>query len=72
MPLRAPEPSVEDILRQGQRDGEFREFDVGVVGGVVRSAITHAMVLRLREDPGADLGAYAEELVRLFDLGVRR
>ena len=72
MPLRAPEPSVEEILRQGQRDGEFREFDVGVVGGVVRSAITHAMVLRLRDDPSADLGAYAEELVRLFDLGVRR
>src|ERR1700722_14514298 len=28
MPLRAPEPSVEDILRQGQRDGEFRDFNV--------------------------------------------
>ena len=72
MPLQAPEPSVEDILRQGQRDGELRDFDVGVVGGVMRSAITHAMVMRQREDPGADLGAYAEELVRLFDLGIRR
>ena len=72
MPLRAPEPSVEDILRQGQRDGELREFDVRVVAGVVRSAITHAMVMRQRDDPGADLGAYAEELVRLFDLGIRR
>jgi hypothetical protein len=72
MPLHAPEPSVEDILRQGQRDREFREFDVGVVGGVVRSAITHAMVIRLRDDPSADLAAYAEELVRLFDLGIRR
>jgi hypothetical protein len=64
--------SVEDILRQGQRDGELRDFDVSVVGGVMRSAITHAMVMRQREDPGADLGAYAEELVRLFDLGIRR
>jgi hypothetical protein len=45
---------------------------VGVVAGVMRSAITHAMALRQREDPGADLGAYAEELVRLFDLGIRR
>ncbi len=72
MPLQAPEPSVEDILRQGQRDGELRDFDVGVVAGVMRSAITHAMALRQREDPGADLGAYAEELVRLFDLGIRR
>ncbi len=72
MPLQAPEPSVEDILRQGQRDGELRDFDVEVVGGVVRSAITHDMVMRQRKDPATDLGAYAEELVRLFDLGVRR
>jgi TetR/AcrR family transcriptional regulator, fatty acid metabolism regulator protein len=72
MPLRAPEPSVEDILRQGQRDGELRDFDVGVVGGVIRSAVTHAMVMQQRADPGTDLGAYAEELIRLFDLGIRR
>lgn len=72
MPLQAPEPSVEDILRQGQRDGEFRDFDVAVVGGVVRSAVTHAMVMRHRDDPAADLRAYAEELIRLFDLGIRR
>jgi hypothetical protein len=26
----------------------------------------------LRGDPGTDIGAFAEELVRLFDLGVRR
>ena len=72
MPLRAPEPSVEDILRQGQRDGEFRDFDVQVVGGVVRSALTRDMVVRQRNDPRIDLQAYAEELVRLFDLGIRR
>ena len=72
MPLQAPEPSVEDILRQGQRHGEFRDFDVAVVAGVVRSAVTHDMVMRQRDDPGTDLGAYAEELVHLFDLGIRR
>ena len=72
MPLQAPDPSVEDILRQGQRDGEFRDFDVGVVAGVVRSAVTHAMVMAQRAHPGADLDAYAGELVRLFDLGIRR
>ena len=59
-------------MRQGQRDREFRDFDVEVVGGVVRAAITHDMVMRQRKDPATDLGAYAEELVRLFDLGVRR
>ena len=58
--------------RQGQRDREFRDFDVEAVGGVVRSAVTHDMVMRQRDDPGADLGAYAQELVRLFDLGIRR
>jgi hypothetical protein len=72
MPLQAPEPSVEDILRQGQRDREFRDFDVEVVAGVVRSAVTHDMVMRQRDDPGADPRAYAEELVRLFNLGIRR
>ena len=72
MPLQAPQPSVENILRQGQRDGELRDFDVGVVGGVIRSAVTHAMVMQQRADPGTDLGAYAEELIRLFDLGIRR
>ena len=72
MPLRATQPSVEDILRQGQRDGEFRDFDVEVVAGVVRSGVTHDMAMRQRADPGADLGAYAEELVRFFDLGIRR
>ena len=72
MPLQAPEPSVQDILRQGQRDGEFRDFDVAVVAGVVRSAVTHDLVMRQRDDPGTDLGAYAGELVRLFELGIRR
>jgi TetR/AcrR family transcriptional regulator, fatty acid metabolism regulator protein len=72
MPLQAPEPSVEDILRQGQRGGELRDFDVEVVAGVMRSAITHAMVMRQRADPGTDLGAYADELMRLFDHGIRR
>ena len=72
MPLRAPEPSVEEILRAGQRAGEFRDFDVAVVGDVIRSAATHAMVLRQRARPGTDLAAYADEMVRLFDLGIGR
>jgi AcrR family transcriptional regulator len=72
MPLQAPKPSIEDILLQGQRDRELRNFDVGVVAGVIRSAITHAMAMRQRANPGTDLSAYAEELVRLFDLGIRR
>jgi TetR/AcrR family fatty acid metabolism transcriptional regulator len=72
LPLRAPEPAVEDILRKGQEDGEFRDFDVAVVAGVVRSAVTHDMAMRQRADPDTDLTAYAEELLSLFDLGIRR
>jgi hypothetical protein len=53
-------------------DGEFRDFNVQVVGGVVRSGLTHDMVLRQRNEPRIDLQAYAEERVRLFDLGIRR
>jgi len=30
------------------------------------------MVMAQRARPGADLDAYAAELVRLFDLGIRR
>lgn len=71
IPLRAPEPSVEEILRQGQRDGEFRDFDVGVVADIVRSAVNHAMVLRFRADPTVDLADYADEVMRLFDLGLQ-
>jgi hypothetical protein len=45
---------------------------VAVVAGVIRSAITYTMSMRQRADPGTDLAAYADELVRLFDLGIRR
>lgn len=71
IPLQAPEPSVEAILLEGQRAGEFRDFDVAVVADMVRSAVNHAMVLRLRTDPTVDLAAYADEVVRLFALGVQ-
>ena len=71
MPLQAPVPSVEEILVDGQRTGEFRAFDVTVVAQLVRSAVNHAMVLHLRADPAIDLGAYAGEVFRLFDLGLR-
>lgn len=71
MPLRAPEPSVEDILLQGQREREFRDFDVNAVAGVIRSAITHSMVLAARTDPGTDLAAYADEIIDLIEPGIR-
>lgn len=71
MPLQAPEPSVEEILLDGQQAGEFRDFDVTVVAEMVRSAANHAMVLRHRSDPTTDLDAYADEVIRLFDIGLK-
>jgi AcrR family transcriptional regulator len=62
---------VEDILRAGQRAGEFREFDTFVMASTIQRALDGLPFL-LRTAPDLDLGAYAEELVTLFDLATRR
>jgi AcrR family transcriptional regulator len=58
---------IEEILRAGQRGGEFREFDTFVMASTIQRAIDGLPFL-LRTAPDLDLGAYAEELVTLFDL----
>jgi AcrR family transcriptional regulator len=68
MPLDAHKPTLEQILRQGQKSGELRRFDVAVMAGLLRSAVTHTMVLALRADPNLDLAAYARELATTFHL----
>jgi len=72
MPLEVHRPSVDEILRDGQRSGELRDFDVQVMAGLVRSAVTHTMLLAQRANPGLDLHAYARELAITFDLATRR
>jgi AcrR family transcriptional regulator len=62
---------VEEILRAGQRGGEFREFDTFVMASTIQRAIDGLPFL-LRTAPDLDLDAYAEELVTLFDLATRR
>jgi AcrR family transcriptional regulator len=62
---------VEDILRAGQRAGEFREFDTFVMASTIQRALDGLPFL-LRTAPDLDLSAYAEELVTLFDLATRR
>ncbi len=54
-----------DILRQGQLDGEFREFDPTVMAISINQALDGALA-QFARDPGVDLDAYAAELVALF------
>jgi AcrR family transcriptional regulator len=61
---------VQEILRAGQKSGEFREFDAFVMAATVQRAIDGLPFL-LRTAPDLDLRAYAEELVTMFDLATR-
>ena len=68
------EPAVEkleDLLRNGQARGEFREFSPRVMAVTIRNAID-AIPLLLAADPKLDLNLYANELATLFDVATRR
>jgi AcrR family transcriptional regulator len=62
---------LEAILRQGQADGEFREFDPAVMAVVVQRAVDGLPFL-LQATPDLDCAHYASELVTLFGLATRR
>jgi TetR/AcrR family fatty acid metabolism transcriptional regulator len=72
--LATEEPVLEDleaILRQGQVEGSFRDFDLRVMAGTIRGAIDAAardFVAR----PNLDGEAYARELAALFDRATRQ
>lgn len=53
---------VEEILRAGQKAGEFRDFDAQVMAAVIQRAIDGLPFL-LETHPGIELGTYATELV---------
>jgi AcrR family transcriptional regulator len=61
---------LEEILRAGQRAGEFRAFDTFVMASTVQRAVDGLPFL-LRTRPDLDLAAYADELVTLFDRATR-
>jgi TetR/AcrR family transcriptional regulator, fatty acid metabolism regulator protein len=68
------EPAVEkleELLRNGQARGEFREFSPRVMAVTIRNAID-AIPLLLAADPKLDLNLYANELATLFDVATRR
>ena len=62
---------VEAILRQGQADGEFRDFDPWVMATAVQRAV-EGLPFLLASAPDLDCSAYGRELATLFELGTRR
>lgn len=71
MPADVHGDALEGILRHGQRSGELRDFDIAPMAGLLRSAVTHAMVMAHRANPQLDLAAYAAELATTFALATR-
>jgi AcrR family transcriptional regulator len=61
---------VEQILREGQRGGEFRDFDVTVIATSIQRTI-EGIPLLCESRPDFDLAACARELVTLFELATR-
>jgi TetR/AcrR family fatty acid metabolism transcriptional regulator len=57
---------LQDLLREGQRAGEFASFSTRVMAVTIRAAID-AVGYQLAADPNLDLKATARELAALFD-----
>jgi len=60
-----------DLLRTGQRYGEFRFFDVELMALAIRSVRDGVLDRIAAGSAPADLGAYTEELVTIFELATR-
>jgi AcrR family transcriptional regulator len=63
--------AIEQLLRTGQRAGEFRDFDTRVLAVAVL-ALRNAVAGRLSAQPDLDLEPYRQELVTLITLATRR
>ncbi|TDD22738.1 TetR family transcriptional regulator [Nonomuraea diastatica] len=61
---------VQAILRRGQDNGEFRDFDTFVMASTIQRSIDGLPFL-LQTAPDLDLPGYARELTTLFDLATR-
>jgi TetR/AcrR family fatty acid metabolism transcriptional regulator len=62
--------NLEELLRAGQRSGEFRRFNTRVMALTVIRAIDVAPLLA--REPDIDLKLHARELVTVFALATRR
>jgi AcrR family transcriptional regulator len=67
---RAVVSPLEGILRAGQEQGEFRDFDVTVMATLIQRAVDGLPFL-LAVRPDQDIAAYAREVVTAFDLATR-
>ena len=62
---------LEDLLCEGQAEGDFRPFDQRVMAVTIRRAIDVVPSL-FTANPNLDVDAYAEELAELFDRATRK
>ncbi|QUH01010.1 TetR family transcriptional regulator [Saccharopolyspora erythraea] len=70
-PHRQELESLEEMFREGQRAGDFRDFSPRVMAVALRHALD-GVALHLGVEPGTDPDVYAGELVTLFDLATRK
>lgn len=63
--------ALEELLRMGQQEGEFRKFDTRVMAVLIRRAID-ALPGLLSANRDLDLEPYKREMVTLFDLATRK
>jgi TetR/AcrR family transcriptional regulator, fatty acid metabolism regulator protein len=63
--------SLEELLRAGQRSGEFRRFNTRVMALTIIQAIDGVPPLLARE-PNLDVKLYAKELATVFALATRK
>jgi AcrR family transcriptional regulator len=61
---------IEQILRDGQRTGEFRHFDPMVMATLVQRAVDGLPFL-LAAEPDLDVGAYGAEVATVFSLATK-
>ncbi|HKR70439.1 MAG TPA: TetR family transcriptional regulator [Streptosporangiaceae bacterium] len=62
---------IEQILRDGQRNGEFRDFDPKVMATLVQRAVDGLPFL-LAAEPDLDVQAYGAEVATVFELATTR
>jgi AcrR family transcriptional regulator len=61
---------LEQMLTEGQRTGDFRDFDVRVMATAIQRAVDGLPFL-LEAHPDVDPGRYGEEIATAFDLATR-
>ena len=64
-------PKLEELLKYGQSQGEFRAFDTQVMAVSIIS-LRNGVLAQLAMNPNLDLTTYTQELVALLELATRR